>query len=134
MVKFDHMAMPVSDPRASRDWYVKNFGFELEFENAGVIAIKDDADFTIFLYKPQGTLVGAKVTLNLQVKDVATKYRELRRRGIPFVNPPGKYFWGYGAELNDPDGYLINVWDKVSMRASMREDAAAKKKAAGARR
>ena len=50
-VKFDHMAMPVSDPKVSRDWYVKNFGFEVECENAGVIAIKDDADFTIFLYQ-----------------------------------------------------------------------------------
>jgi catechol 2,3-dioxygenase-like lactoylglutathione lyase family enzyme len=39
MVKFDHMAMPVSNPKVSRDWYVKNFGFEVEFENAGVIAI-----------------------------------------------------------------------------------------------
>jgi catechol 2,3-dioxygenase-like lactoylglutathione lyase family enzyme len=134
MVKFDHMAMPVSNPKASRDWYVKHFGFAVEFENAGVIAIKDDADFTIFLYQPRGSLAGAKCTLTLQVKDVEAKHRELRGRGVPFVNPPGKYFWGYGAELNDPDGYLINVWDKGSMRASMREDAAAKRKAAGAQR
>jgi catechol 2,3-dioxygenase-like lactoylglutathione lyase family enzyme len=124
------MAMPVSDPKASRDWYVKNFGFEVEFENPGVITIKDDADFTIFLYKVTGALAGAKVTITLQVKDVDAKHRELRRLGVSFVNPPGKHFWGYGAELNDPDGYLINVWDKVSMR----ENAAAKKKTATAKR
>jgi hypothetical protein len=29
---------------------------------------------------------------------------------------PQKLFWGYGAELRDPDGYLVMVWDEVSMR------------------
>ena len=115
-VKFDHMAMPVSNPKVSRDWYVNNFGFEIEFENAGVIAIKDDADFTIFLYQPQGSLAGAKCTLTLQVNDVEVKHRELAEQGVKFDKPPGKYFWGYGAELSDPDGYLLNLWDEVSMR------------------
>jgi catechol 2,3-dioxygenase-like lactoylglutathione lyase family enzyme len=110
------MALPVSDPTASRDWYVKNFGFEVEFENAGVIAIKDDADFTIFLYRANGSLAGARVTLTLQVKDVEAKHRELASSGVKFEKPPGKYFWGYGAELYDPDGYLLNLWDEVSMR------------------
>jgi catechol 2,3-dioxygenase-like lactoylglutathione lyase family enzyme len=116
MVKFDHMAMPVSNIVASRDWYVKNFGFVVEFENPGVIAIKDDAGFTIFLYQPQGSLAGVKCTLTLQVTDVEAKYRELAARGVPFDQPPGKYFWGYGAELFDPDGYLLNLWDQASMR------------------
>jgi len=115
-IKFDHMAMPVSDPKASRDWYVKNFGFVVEFENAGVIAIKDDADFTIFLYKPTASLAGAKCTLTLQVKDVEAKHRELTALGVKFDKPPGKHFWGYGAELFDPDGYPLNLWDQVSMR------------------
>jgi catechol 2,3-dioxygenase-like lactoylglutathione lyase family enzyme len=118
MVKFDHMGMPVSNPKASRDWYVGNFGFQVEFEDPGrnTIAIKDDADFTIFLFSPQGQLAGAKCGLTLQVKNVAAKFREMRERGIEFVNPPGKYFWGYGAELRDPDGYLVMLWDEVSMR------------------
>ena len=118
MVKFDHMALPVSDTKASRDWYVRNFGFEIEFENAAqnIIAIKDDADFTIFLYRPEGDLAGVKCTITLQVDDVDAKYRELRDRGVAFEKAPAKHFWGYGAELRDPDGYLLNVWDQVSMR------------------
>jgi hypothetical protein len=28
---------------------------------------------------------------------------------------PQKLFWGYGAELRDPDGYLIRLWDELSM-------------------
>lgn len=81
-----------------------------------MIAIKDNADFTIFLYAPQETLAGAKCGLVLQVKDVETKYRELVASGVQFDKPPGKYPWGYGAELFDPDGYSLNLWDEVSMR------------------
>jgi hypothetical protein len=29
---------------------------------------------------------------------------------------PQKLFWGYGAELRDPDGHLIRLWDELSMR------------------
>jgi catechol 2,3-dioxygenase-like lactoylglutathione lyase family enzyme len=118
VVKFDHMGMPVTDPKRTRDYYVKNFGFEVEFENPerNIIAIKDDAGFTIFLSPAQEPLAGARCALTLQVKDVDAKYRELSARGIAFVNLPGKYFWGYGAELRDPDGYLLMLWDEVSMR------------------
>ena len=124
MVKFDHMNLPVSNPRRSRDWYVKNFGFEVEFERGGIVALQDSAGFTIFLSKAK-KLAGEKVTLNLQVKSVDLKHRELAGKGVKFVNAPQRLFWGYGAELRDPDGYMINVWDKVSMRRSMRESRAA---------
>jgi hypothetical protein len=33
-----------------------------------------------------------------------------------FVAQPQKLFWGFGAELRDPDGYLIRLWDEISMR------------------
>jgi catechol 2,3-dioxygenase-like lactoylglutathione lyase family enzyme len=119
MIKFDHMSMPVANSEVSRDWYVRNFGFEVEFvsdDPSKRIAIRDDADFTIFLYQPKGMLVGAKCGLTLQVKDVDAKYRELDARGVKFEKPPGNNYWGYGAELRDPDGYLLMLWDEVSMR------------------
>ena len=52
----------------------------------------------------------------LQVDDVETKHRELTAAGVAFAKPPQKLFWGYGAELLDPDGYRVHVWDEKSMR------------------
>ncbi len=121
MAKFDHMGLPVTNPRRSRDWYVRNLGFAVEFERSGVIAIQDSAGFTIFLNRAAGKLAGAKCWLTIQVKSVDLKYRELARKGVKFVNPPRQLFWGYGAELLDPDGYIIGLWDRVSMRRSMRQ-------------
>lgn len=123
MVKFDHMSLPVTNVRKSRDWYVKNLGFKVEFDRGGISAIQDSVGFTIFLAKAQKSLPGSKITLTLQVKDVDRKHRELASKGVKFVNAPQRLFWGYGAELVDPDGYMINLWDKVTMRRSMKQSA-----------
>src|SRR2546430_10342892 len=34
---------------------------------------------------------------------------------------PRKTYWGYGAELKDPDGYLIRLWDERSMKEKDRK-------------
>ena len=66
MVKFDHMNLPVTNYQASRDWYVRNFGFKVEFEvpDRKTSAIQDDAGFTIFVYEQAAQLSGAKCSLH----------------------------------------------------------------------
>ena len=115
------MALPVTNVTKSRDWYEKNLDFKVEFENAGITAIQDSAGFTIFLAKAAKSLAGEKITLTIQVKSVDRKHKKLAAMGVKFVNPPQNLFWGYGAELRDPDGYMINLWDQVSMRKANRQ-------------
>ncbi len=118
MIKFDHMTVPVSDARVSRDWYVGALGFKVEFEDAArkIVAIQDDAGFTIFLYDAQVPREGAKCSFTMQVRNVDETYAEVSARGIRFEKAPQKNFWGYGAELRDPDSYLVMLWDEVTMR------------------
>ena len=123
IVKFDHMALPVSDVAQSRDWYVKNLGFKVEFERGGISAIQDSAGFTIFLRKATSALIGDKITLTIQVNSVDRKHQELARAGLKFVNAPQRLSWGYGAELLDPNGYMLNLWHQATMRKAMRQDA-----------
>jgi len=56
MVKLDHITLAVGDWSMFRDWYVGHLGFKVEFEvpcggscGLGVVAIQDDAGFTLFL-------------------------------------------------------------------------------------
>jgi hypothetical protein len=35
---------------------------------------------------------------------------------VAFTHDPRKTFWGYGTELQDPDGYLVRLWDARSMK------------------
>ena len=34
----------------------------------------------------------------------------LREQGVTLSAVPQKLFWGYGAELQDPDGYVVRLW------------------------
>ncbi len=78
MVKFDHMTLTVSNVRKSRDWYVKNLDFKVEFERGGITAIQDSSGFTIFLQKARKELVGKKVILTIQVTSIDRKHAELK--------------------------------------------------------
>ncbi|HJQ82576.1 MAG TPA: VOC family protein [Candidatus Binatia bacterium] len=117
MIRFGHLAIPVRDVARSRDWYVQHFGFEVEIDvpERKTVGIKDDGDFTLFLEETAGAVMpGCKFAL--EVADVESTYRQLSARGVEFEKRPQKLYWGYGAELRDPDGYLVSVWDERSMR------------------
>jgi catechol 2,3-dioxygenase-like lactoylglutathione lyase family enzyme len=116
MVRLDHLSLPVRDWQKSRDWYRRHLGFQVEFELADrkTAAMRDDADLTIFLQ--EGEVVSSPgLSFTIQIDDVEAKHRELVAAGLAFVHPPMKVFWGYGAELRDPDGYRLLLWDEKSM-------------------
>jgi catechol 2,3-dioxygenase-like lactoylglutathione lyase family enzyme len=119
MPRLDHIGLAVSDWRASRDWWRDRLGFEVEFEipDAGVAAMRDDADLTVFLGQAPNVSVPEGLNLTVQVADVEATHATLSAAGVPFVHPPAKVYWGYGAELKDPDGYVIRLWDEASMKA-----------------
>jgi catechol 2,3-dioxygenase-like lactoylglutathione lyase family enzyme len=120
MLKVDHLALPVADWKASRDWYVATLGLSVEFEipDRLTAAVRDEFDFTVFLVQSQSPApAGGGIALWIQVADVDATYADLSGRGVRFNHPPAKMFWGYGAELPDPDGYLIRLWDEASMKA-----------------
>ena len=118
MIKLDHLAICVSDHRRSRDWYTQHFGFKVEFEvpERDTVALQEDGGLTVFLVKDPERARHPSCGLTFQVVDVEAKHRELVAAGLRFVNAPQKLFWGYGAELADPDGYLIHLWDERTMR------------------
>jgi predicted enzyme related to lactoylglutathione lyase len=123
MVKLDHATLAVNDWRASRDWYIKNLGLKLEFEvpdggrdRLGVAALQDDSGVTLFLEQVAGTVPNCGCIHTFQVTEVDAKHRDLSASGIKFLRTPQKLYWGYGAELADPDGHVLYLWDEKSMR------------------
>jgi catechol 2,3-dioxygenase-like lactoylglutathione lyase family enzyme len=124
MVKLDHLTIAVSDWRASRDWYVRGFGFAVEFEvgdggteHLGVAALQDDAGLTVFLEQRTPPILSGQGAYALQVDDVAAVHSRLARDGARVIAPPGPQFWGYGAVVADPDGHMLHLWDEASMAA-----------------
>ena len=118
MIKLNHLTLPVQNLVESREWYTKNLGLKVEFEipERKTTALQDDGHFTLFLVETPLQGFTPVCTLTFQVDDVESKFAQLSARGLTFEKTPQKLFWGYGAELRDPDGYLIYLWDERTMR------------------
>ena len=118
MLKLDHLRLPVSDLARSRDWYLRTLGLTLEFDvpDRQTVALQDGEGFTIFLQQVPAALSPSGCALWFQVADVDATFATWSARGVQFGHEPRKSYWGYGAELVDPDGYLIRLWDERSMK------------------
>ncbi|HTU32288.1 MAG TPA: VOC family protein [Candidatus Acidoferrum sp.] len=123
MAKLDHVSLAVRNWRVSRDWHTRLLGLKLEFEvphggaaGLGVAALQDDAGLTLFLEQVPDTVPVCGCIHTFQVQDVEAMHAKLSASGIQFLKPPQKLFWGYGAEIADPDGHVIRLWDEKSMR------------------
>jgi hypothetical protein len=95
MIRLDHLAILVRNVARSRDWYVNNFGFEIEMElpERKTVGLKDDGDLTLFLEETPGEWAPS-CKFALQVADVEAKHRELSARGVDFEKAPQKLYGG----------------------------------------
>lgn len=71
---------------------------------------------TLFLEQVPGGVPAFGCTHTFQVADVEALHAKFSASGVHFLKPPQKLFWGYGAEIADPDGHVIRLWDEKSMR------------------
>ena len=55
--------------------------------------------------------------VTVRVADVEAACQRLLAAGVRFAHGPQPVFWGYGAELFDPNGYVLRLWDEASMKA-----------------
>jgi len=118
MMKFDHLALPVRDLARSREWYLSTLGLKVEFEvpDRRTVALQDGEGFAIFLQETGAAVSPGGAALWFQVDDVDATYADWSARGAAFAHGPQKNFWGYGAELRDPDGYVVRLWDERTMK------------------
>lgn len=123
MAKLDHVSLAVRDWRVSRDWYKRLLGLKLEFEvpqggaaALGVAALQDEGGLTLFLEQVPREIHVCGCIHTFQVADVEALHAKFSASGVRFLKPPQKLFWGYGAEIADPDGHVIRLWDEKSMR------------------
>ncbi|MDP1752099.1 MAG: VOC family protein, partial [Reyranella sp.] len=117
-MKFDHLNIPVANLARSRDWYISMLGLKVGFEipDRRTVALQDSEGFAFFLQEAASGAAPNGTALWFQVDDVDATYADWSARGVAFTHGPQKNFWGYSAELADPDGYLARLWDERSMR------------------
>jgi catechol 2,3-dioxygenase-like lactoylglutathione lyase family enzyme len=118
MLKLDRLALPVTDGDRSRRWYVGTLGLTVEFEvpDRHTVALQDTHHFTIFRQQASAAVQPGACALYFRVPGVDATFADCFARGVEFAHPPRKTDWGYGAELKDPDGYLVRLGDERSMK------------------
>jgi len=117
MARLDHLSVPVASYAESKAWYAEIMGLQVEFDmpDQGMVAVKDTSDVTVFLYEGEVPANPQAFMFYFSVEDVHAFHRSRSDAGLPFVHEPKAVVWGYGAELLDPTGYRIAVWDEQSM-------------------
>lgn len=115
----DHLTISVSDADRSRDWYTRTLGLKVEFEvtSPRAVALQDSGGFGLFVEQRPAEECKPSCVVTFRVEDVDALARALQADGVKLSAVPQKLFWGYGAELRDPDGYLVRLWDERSMKA-----------------
>ena len=114
----DHLTLFVRDVDRSRDWYARVLGLKVEFEvqTPRAVALEDSGGFGLFVEQRPEAECKPSCIVTFRVDDVDALASALHATGIMFTALPQKLFWGYGAELKDPDGYLVRLWDERSMQ------------------
>ncbi|HEX7064102.1 MAG TPA: VOC family protein [Bacillales bacterium] len=113
MIRVRFTSIPVIDQDRAVEFYTEKLGFEVvtdqPFGNGKrwIELQPPESDTLIVLFTPPGQedRIGSFQNVAFTSDDVEKDYRELRDRGVEFVEPAQKANWGgMQAIFKDPDG------------------------------
>lgn len=113
----------VKDPHATRDWYARVLGVEvnehggMDFFHGETAALFGRGARTAFspfdesadYFAPSGH----PFMINLIVDDFDAMLERLEAQGVELVGSPESYAYGRFAWIMDPDGVKLELWEPV---------------------
>ncbi len=105
-------SVPVTDQDRALEFYTKKLGLRVvtdsPFDGAQrwiELAIpRAETKLVLFTAPGQDKLIGGLMNVTFSADDVVATARELKARGVEFVQEPRKADWGTSAIFKDPDG------------------------------
>jgi len=131
--RFTAATLFVADQDEAKDFYVNKLGFEVRMDQTMgdfrwlTVGPKAQPDFHIILMRLAGeghmsaenaaTLrkliqTGISAAGIFETADIQKTYEELRARGVEFVSPPQKKFYGWEAVFRDPTGNWFSLGER----------------------
>ena len=109
-IKFANI--PVTDQDRSLEFYTKKLGFRVITDSPfndrqrwielGIP--RAETRLVLFTAPGQDKLLGGLMNVTFSADDVEATARDLKARGVEFVQEPKKADWGTSAIFKDPDG------------------------------
>lgn len=105
-------SIPVTDQDRALEFYTKKLGFRVvtdspfDGERRWIELGIPRAETKLVLFTTPGhaALIGGLMNVTFQANDVEATARELKARGVEFVQEPRRADWGTSAIFKDPDG------------------------------
>jgi glyoxylase I family protein len=108
-----------TDPAALGRWYAEHLGVEEPPESYGAQSWWQQAGPTVLAPMPVDAehVSGAGWTVNYRVADLAAMVAQLRAAGITVTVDEEEYPNGWFADLRDPEGNGIQLWQPAGVDA-----------------
>jgi predicted enzyme related to lactoylglutathione lyase len=109
------------DPKATREWYGKNLGLEIndygssfEFRNTNKPEEINYLQWSPFEENTEYFLPSEKdFMINYRVNNIEALVKKLIENGVTIVNEIESYDYGKFVHIMDPDGNKIELWEPV---------------------
>ncbi|MFW5418107.1 VOC family protein [Nocardiopsis sp. CNT-189] len=103
------VALPVPDPTAGRDFYVRHFGFKAVVDNEYVVKLLHrDPSYELVLTPGPDRRGAEGAVLALEVDDAAAEQERLRAEGVEITVPLRDEEWGERLfQVADPNGVVV---------------------------
>ncbi len=102
------------DPATLARWYADNLGVTMTPQDYGGTPWRQEAGTTVFEPFKQDTTYFGEMRLqwmiNFRVRDLVKMAAQLQAQGIAVTVDPETYPNGLFAQLNDPEGNPIQLW------------------------
>lgn len=114
------IAVAVADLETSKEFYGEGLGLKQVYEVPGQMVFFDLAGIWLMLSRPEGEFEARPgSTLYFAVEDIHAAHRQLRERGIAFIDEPHKIADMGAYELwmsffRDPDGTVLAIRAEVA--------------------
>ena len=101
------VAVVVSDPKKSAEWYKEKLGLEVrENEDHWVTVAPKGSDVVLHLCQSK-PLEPGNTGIAFRVEDLDKAYKEMAAKSVEFTVKPTKEEWGSYAMFKDPDGNVF---------------------------
>jgi len=104
MLRFDDVAVVVSDAKKAATWWSKKLGFSVRSRAGHWITVAPRGSSVVLHLCEGGRREKGNTGIGFTAPDVAREEKRLRAKGVRFTRPTTVAEWGTFAMFADPDG------------------------------